>query len=98
MRLHWLDGKSDTQICEEMGYSTATLTRKRKNGHIKILDALDLYGLGCLDDLSVMELLNYDGLFYKAQDALVRLFIRNRNNEDKQREIVGLLERMGGEA
>lgn len=96
MRLHWLEDKSDVQICETMGYSSATLTRKRRNGHMKILDALDLYGLACVDELSVTEILGYDGLFYKAQDALVRFFIRNRTDESKQRDMVEYLQKISG--
>lgn len=94
MRMRWLDGKSDVQICEEMGYSSATLTRKRRNGHIKILDALDLYGLSLLNEITVTSVFGYAGNFYKAQDALVRFFIHNRENREKQEEVVEYLQRI----
>lgn len=91
MKMKWLEGKSDVQICDIMGYSPSTLTRKRKNGHLKLLDSLDLYGLEDLDGLPVEEIFNYDGLFYKAQDYLVRFFMRNNGDRGRQEQVVDYL-------
>lgn len=97
MRLRWLENKSDIQICEALGMSTATLSRKRKVGHAKIVDALELYGLGENDELPVAELLDYNGLFYKAQDQLIRYFIKHKDDEPKQRSVLDLLTKLAND-
>lgn len=91
MRMRWLDNLSDIQICDRLGMSTATLSRKRSAGHKKIIDALDLYGLSDLESLPVSEILDYDGLFYRCQDELIRFFIHNVNDKSKQEQIYSML-------
>ena len=91
MRMKWLDGKSDTQICEAMNISQATLTRKRRAGHIKLLSGLDLYGLSDVENLPIHDVFDYEGYFYKAQDYLVRYFLHNHGCEEGQRRIVEIL-------
>lgn len=91
INLKWIEGKSDIQICDAIGYSTATLTRKRKACYIKLIDALDLYGLSDLDSLPVLDILGSDGQFYKAQEALVRYFVRNRDDAPRKTVIVNFL-------
>lgn len=87
MKLRWLEGKSDSQICDELGLSQATLVRKRKIGYCKIVDAMDLYGLGEDDELPAQEILDYNGHFYTAQDMLIRWFIRHRA-DDEQKDLI----------
>lgn len=92
MRSKWLEGKSDIQICDELGYSPSTLTRKRRLAHLKILDSLDLYGLSDFDSLPVEEIFTYEGNFYKAQDLLVRFFIRNNKDHAAQSKLISYLD------
>ena len=94
MKDKWLDGKSDVQICDKMGYSPATLTRKRRTAHDKILDSLDLYGLTDMKDLPTEEIFSYTGNFYKAQDLLVRFFMRNNSDDRKQKQLIAYLNRL----
>lgn len=94
MKMKWLEGKSDVQICDTLGLSPSSLTRKRKNGHLKILDALDLYGLSDFNDLPVEDIFDYEGLFYRAQDYLVRFFIRNNRERDALNEVVDYLRKL----
>lgn len=91
MRFKWLEGKSDIQICDEIGCSPSSLTRKRRMAHLKIMDALDLYGLSDLSNLQIEDIFTYEGMFYKAQDCLVKFFIRNNNDYDKQKELLSYL-------
>lgn len=85
MRLRWLENKSDYQICRLMNMSSATLVRRRKAGYIKIVDALELYGIEDADELPAQEILDYNGIFYKAQDQLIRYFIRHKTVEDQEK-------------
>lgn len=80
MRLKWLDNFSDSQICDSLGMSQSTLTRKRKVAHIKILDFLDLYGIEESANLSE-SLHDYNGLFFKCQDELIRIFVKSKNED-----------------
>lgn len=91
MRMRWLENKSDIQICDALGISTATLSRKRRTGHIKIVDALELYGLGENDELPAAEILDYNGMFYKAQDQLIRYFVKHKDDEAKQKVALDML-------
>lgn len=84
IRLRWLDGKSDIQVCDILGMSLSTLYRKRQAAKQRVADALDLYGLSDLDSLPAEDLLDYNGLFYKAQDELVRFFMRHRDKEEQE--------------
>lgn len=81
MRMRWLDNKSDIQICDILHISTATLTRKRRVGYKKIVDAMDLYGLSDFESLPASDILDYSGKFYLAQDELIRYFVKHRNDE-----------------
>lgn len=92
MNLQWVEGRSDIQICDTIGCSTATLTRRRRVCYTKILDAMGLYGLGDMDSLPVLETLVGDGMFCKAQENLVQCFVRNRDNETNRKVVVGLLD------
>ena len=83
MKFRWLENLSDVQICEKLGMSSATLTRKRKIGYCKIVDALELYNLSAKDGLPAQELLDYNGRFYKAQDELIRYFLVHRSIEEQ---------------
>lgn len=91
MRLRWLDNKTDLQICDELHMSTATLTRHRKQGHDKIIDAMDLYGLSDFESLPASDILDYNGLFYKAQDELIRFFVQNKDDPDAQERLLTML-------
>lgn len=91
MRLRWLEGKSDVQICDIMHFSSATLTRKRHVGYAKVADAMDLYGLSDFDSLPASDILDYSGLFYKCQDELIRFFIKTRGKEEEQKKLHELL-------
>lgn len=91
MKLKWLEGKSDVQICERMNVSQATLTRKRKVCHIKILSGLDLYGLSDCEKLPLEDVFDYEGYFYQAQDYLVRFFLHNKGDEKAQKRIVSII-------
>ena len=84
MKLRWLDGLSDAQVCDELGMSTATLVRKRKVGYCKIVDAMNLYGIGEDDEFPALEILNYDGKFYLCQDLLIRWFVQHKDDEEAQ--------------
>ena len=92
MKMKWLEGKTDVQICEAMNISQATLTRKRKEGHIKILDGLDLYGLSDFENLPTADALyDYEGYFYQAQDYLIKYFLHNSGCEQAQKRIVQIM-------
>ena len=93
MRMRWLDNLSDVQICEKLCISSATLTRKRKIGYCKIVDALELYGLDDNDNLPAQEILDYNGRFYEAQDNLIRYFLIHRTVEE-QDKIVSVIKSM----
>lgn len=95
MKLRWLEGKSDSQICDYFGFSQSALTRKRRVGYAKIVDALELYGLSENDELPVQEILDYNGMFYKCQDELIRCFVRNKDNLNLQQEIYQYLKEKG---
>lgn len=92
MELQWEEGRSDVQICDETGCSSATLTRRRRVCYTKILDAMDFYGLNDANSLHVIEALGDDGMFFKAQENLVQCFVRNRDNETNRKVVVGLLD------
>lgn len=96
MRLRWLEGKSDIQICDILGMSTATLVRKRRQGYVKVADALELYGLSDLETLPASEILDYEGRFYLAQDELIRFFIRHKSEEKAQDNLLVLLRMLNG--
>lgn len=96
MRLRWLDNKPDAQICDELGMSPSTLIRKREVGKAKIIDAMDLYGLSDFDSLEVADILDYNGLFYKAQDELIRFFIVHKGDEQSLEAMLGMLKVMNG--
>lgn len=91
MKYRWLEGKSDIQICDIMGMSTATLTRKRRLGYAKVADAMDLYGLSDFESLPASDILDYSGLFYKCQDELIRFFIKTREMIERQHELYAYL-------
>ena len=85
IRLRWLDGKSDVQVCDELGMSPSTLYRKRTAAKARLADAMNLYGLSDFENLPAEDLLDYNGLFYKCQDELIRFFIRNRDAEAQEK-------------
>lgn len=91
MRMRWLENRSDMQICDALGMSSATLTRKRRAGYAKVVDALELYGLNENDELPAAEILDYNGLFYKAQDQLIRYFVKHRNDPERQEVVLHML-------
>ena len=85
IKLRWLDGKSDVQVCDELGMSPSTLYRKRTAAKVRLADAMNLYGLSDFENLPAEDLLDYNGLFYKCQDELIRFFIRNRDAEAQEK-------------
>lgn len=85
IRLRWLEGKSDIQVCDELGMSLSTLYRKRTSAKTRLADALDLYGLSDFENLPAEELLDYNGLFYRCQDELIRFFMRHRDSESQEK-------------
>lgn len=97
MKLRWLENHSDVQICEELNISTATLTRKRRLGYAKVLDAMDLYGLSDLEELPVADILDYSGLFYRCQDELIRFFVRTKGDEERQKDLLAYLTELNGD-
>lgn len=85
IKLRWLDGKSDVQVCDELGMSPSTLYRKRTAAKVRLADAMNLYGLSDFENLPAEDLLDYNGLFYRCQDELIRFFIRNRDAEAQEK-------------
>lgn len=87
MRMRWLENLSDVQICEKLCISSATLTRKRKIGYCKIVDAMELYGLDENHNLPAQEMLDYNGRFYVAQDNLIHYFLTHKTAEEQDKMI-----------
>lgn len=85
IRLRWLDGKSDVQVCDELGMSPSTLYRKRSAAKLRLADAMDLYGLSDFESLPAEDLLDYNGKFYLCQDELIRFFIKHKEPDEQEK-------------
>lgn len=85
IRLRWLDGKSDVQVCDELGMSPSTLYRKRSAAKVRLADAMDLYGLSDFESLPAEDLLDYNGKFYLCQDELIRFFIKHKEPDEQEK-------------
>ena len=85
IRLRWLEGKSDVQVCDELGMSPSTLYRKRSAAKVRLADAMDLYGLSDFESLPAEDLLDYNGKFYLCQDELIRFFIKHKEPDEQEK-------------